>query len=260
MPLQAAAQTARPSAPGAPPATSQTAAKRQPAEKLVAAISTSKILIESNFAGQELTVFGAISHNGARAPNYDAIVTFRGPRGAVTVRRKLRWGPFWFNLDNRKYIGIPAYIAVLSNRDYRQIASAAVRDDLRIGIDALIPQQVARRGANDPEFRAALERLREKQELFQEDSEGVTFISPHVFKASINLPGQVPLGQYEVEVAVFADGALEARKNLSFEVTKTDIEQLIATAAREHSIYYGLAIIFLALFLGWLASVVFRRD
>jgi uncharacterized protein (TIGR02186 family) len=230
-----------------------------PAQKLVTTLSPTKILIQSNFAGQALTVFGAIEDSD-RSANYDAVVTIKGPRGAVTVRRKQRWGPFWFNLDNRKYIGIPAYIAVLSNRDVREIASAAVREDLHIGINALIPQQVARRGANDPEFRAALQRLRREQELFQEDPEGVTFVSPRVFQASINLPGRVPLGRYEVEVAIFTDGALEARQNLTFEVSKTDLEQAIATSAREHPIGYGLVIIFMALLLGWIASVIFRRD
>lgn len=227
---------------------------------LVAGLSTKKILIESNFSGGSITIFGAISTPGKSRGTYDAVVTVRGPRGAVTVRNKQKWGPFWFNLDNRKFIGIPAYIAILSNREISQIAPAAVRDDLNIGIDPLIPQQVARRGANDPGFRAALRRLREKQGLFLLDDKALSFISPQVFQASVRLPGKVPLGKYEVDVAVFADGALEARQNLSFDVTKTAIEQTLTETAQDYPFFYGLLICFMALFIGWVASVIFRRD
>lgn len=230
------------------------------AETVVAALSTQRILIESNFSGGIVTIFGSVMDAPAANTNYDAVVTVRGPRGAVTVRRKQKWGPFWLNLDNRKYIGIPAFIAVLSNRNFRQIAAAEVRDDLRIGIDSLIPPQVARRGANDPEFRAALQRLRENEELFYEDDTNLKFISPRVFTANVSLPGSVPLGKYDVDIAVFSGGALQSRQTLTFEVTKTATEQAIAYAAHEYPIAYGLLVAFIALFLGWIASVIFRRD
>jgi uncharacterized protein (TIGR02186 family) len=231
-----------------------------PASQLTASLSKQKIFIESNFSGGSITVFGAMEKAAVATDSFDAVVTVRGPRGAVTIRRKRPWGPFWFNLDNRKYIGIPAFIAILSNRDLKQIATAAVRDDLRIGIDPLIPEQVARRGANDPQFRAALRRLREQQGLFLEDAKGISFISPRVFQGSVKLPGKVPLGKYDVDVAIFSDGALEARQSLTFDVTKTDIEQTLTNAARDYPSLYGLLICFLALFIGWGASVIFRRD
>ena len=230
------------------------------ADKLVASLSTNRILIQSNFSGEALAVFGAIEDRARANAAYDAVVTVRGPRGAVTVRRKQKWGPFWFNLDNRKYIGIPAFIAIASNRQVEEIAAAEVRDDLRIGIDALIPSQVARRGANDPEFRAALRRLREKQGLFFEDEEALKFISSNVFRAAINLPGIVPLGRYEVDVAVFQDSALYARQSLSFTVSKTAVEQIATNAAREFPLAYGMLVAAMALLLGWIASVIFRRD
>lgn len=230
------------------------------AEKVVASLSTSRILIQSNFSGETIAVFGAVEDAPPGGVTYDAVVTVRGPRGAVTVRRKQQWGPFWFNLDNRKYIGIPAFIAIASNRPLEQIASAEVRDDLRIGIDALIPPQVARRGANDPEFRSALRRLREEQGLFYEDAASLKFIAPKVFQASIHLPGGVPLGRYDVDVALFSGGALHTRQTLNFVVTKTAIEQIATNAAHQFPVSYGVLVSVLALLLGWIASVIFRRD
>ena len=42
--------------------------------------------------------------------------------------------------------------------------------------------------------------------------------------------------------------------------TKTGVEQYIYSAATSQALAYGLACVFLALFTGWLAGVIFRRD
>lgn len=232
------------------------------AQKLVTTLSTDAVPILSNFTGERIAVFGVIEPGPTGRPKdgWDVVVTVRGPRGAVTVRRKESWGPLWLNLDARRYIAIPAFISVLSNRPLELIAQAEVRDDLRIGIDPLIPAQTAARGANDPRFREALQRIRKDQGLFHESSSKVTFITPTVFQGQIDLPGAVPLGNYDVEVALFSDGALVAKNALAFRVNKTAVEQWIATAAHRHDILYGIATALIALLVGWLASMIFRRD
>ncbi len=226
---------------------------------LITSLSRDQVLIQSNFTGETLALFGTYSLPPAANATYDIVVTVRGPRGAVTVRRKQQWGPFWINLDSRRYIAIPAFIAVLSNRDIAAIASAEVREDLRIGIAPLIPAQTAARG-NDPEFRASLQRIRETEGLFVEDDDGVKLIAPTVFQARIELPGIAPLGKYDVDVAVFQAGAVVASQALSFAVAKSGAEQVVARAAYVYPLSHGLVTSLMALFFGWLASVIFRRD
>jgi hypothetical protein len=43
-------------------------------------------------------------------------------------------------------------------------------------------------------------------------------------------------------------------------VVKIGFEQFIANSAREYGLLYGLATALMALTVGWLGSVVFRRD
>lgn len=229
-------------------------------DKLIVTLSRERILIQSQFSGENLALFGVIQDTAANKSAYDAVVTVRGPRGAVSVRRKMQSGPFWLNLDSRKYIAIPAYLAVLSNREIESIASSEVREDLRIGIQSQIPQQAAVRGANDPEFRAALQRIRESQELFAEDSTSVNFITPTVFQASIAIPGIAPLGRYDIDVAIFNDGALYARQTLNFRVEKSGTEQFITSLAHVFPVTFGILTALIALLFGWIASVIFRRD
>jgi uncharacterized protein (TIGR02186 family) len=74
------------------------------------------------------------------------------------------------------------------------------------------------------------------------------------------LSAEVQTGNYDVDVKLFADGALIARTNTAFEVIKVGFEQFVATAAQSHGLFYGLFTTALALMTGWFASIVFRRD
>ena len=51
-----------------------------------------------------------------------------------------------------------------------------------------------------------------------------------------------------------------ARGNSAFEIVKVGFEQFVATAARDYGFFYGIATAMMAMFTGWFASVVFRRD
>ena len=55
-------------------------------------------------------------------------------------------------------------------------------------------------------------------------------------------------------------GALVAKNQLGFTVIKTAAEQWVAEAAHKNSLLYGIATAMLAVLVGWLASLIFRRD
>ena len=236
------------------------------AETLVASLSTERIAITSNFNGATLVVFGAIERDAGAPPRtagYDVVTTVRGPRGAVTVREKKRWGPFWFNMESRKYIATPAFLAVAANRPLDQIATQDARRDFLLGVDTLVSAQGDRTkaiDADEPAFRAALIRIRRAQGLFTEKSDGVRFLTPTIFRAAARIPGTVPLGAYAVDVAVLADGVQIARSTMSFAVEKSGAEDEIADASRSRPLQYGLAVAAMALLFGWIASLIFRRD
>ncbi|MFC5086977.1 TIGR02186 family protein [Microvirga arabica] len=51
-----------------------------------------------------------------------------------------------------------------------------------------------------------------------------------------------------------------ARTSTSVELVKTGFEERIGMVARDWSLLYGLATAVIAIFFGWLANVIFRRD
>lgn len=236
-------------------------------ERLVASLSNHRVQVTSNFTGEELVLFGGIEVDGATLPRrsgYDIVVTVAGPRQTVVTFRKQRMLGIWVNSDARVFEDSPAYVAVLSNRPLDSIASSETLRRLQIGLENIPLLQrasvnIAEAGSDDP-FRMAFIKIRSDQGLYREVSNGVTFLAPALFRASIPLPADVPVGTYEVDVRLFADGSQIARTPAPFEVYKSGIEQTVTTAARDHGILYGLLVASMALLTGWLASVVFRRD
>ena len=103
-------------------------------------------------------------------------------------------------------------------------------------------------------------RLMRERGLYSEETNAVTFLTPALFRATIPLPAQVPVGNYSVDVKLFADGNLIAHTDSAFEIVKVGFEQFVATSARQDGFTYGLATAFMALMTGWMASIVFRKD
>jgi uncharacterized protein (TIGR02186 family) len=236
-------------------------------ERLVVSLSEHRVMVTSNFTGEELILFGGIEQDQAsltRPGGYDIIATVTGPAQTIVTFRKERWLGIWVNADSRVFEDVPAYLAVLSSRPLDQIAGHETLRRLQLGLENVpLPQraslQIADSGSDDP-FRLAFINLRKEHGLYRAATNGVTFLAATLFRASIALPAEVPVGSYQVDVRLFADGMQIAREQAPFEVFKFGFEQVVTTAAREYGVLYGLATAMMALATGWFASVVFRRD
>ena len=237
------------------------------AERLVTSLSNHRVMVTSNFTGEELVLFGGIEQDATTRPRrsgYDIVVTVVGPRQTTVTFRKERVLGIWVNANSRMFEDVPAYLAVLASHPLEAIASGETLRRLQLGLEHIpLPQRasvnIAAAGSDDP-FRLAFIKLKTDLGLYREVSNGVTFLASTLFRASIPLPAEVPIGTYEVDVRLFADGAQIARAPAPFEVYKSGFEQVVTNAARDHGVLYGLATAMMALTTGWFASVVFRRD
>jgi uncharacterized protein (TIGR02186 family) len=236
------------------------------AEKLLVSLSNQRVLITSNYTGVELVLFGVVERekpDAARRGPYDVVASVTGPREALRTRRKERVLGVWVNAQSRTFIDAPAYLAVLASRPLNAITDAENRRRLQVGIaDTRLPELIHNDigdVSNDP-FRAALVGLMRERGLYSEESDAVIFLTPTVFRATIALPAEVPIGRYDVDVKLFADGELVARTDSVFEIAKIGFEQFVVNSAADHALLYGFATALVAMLTGWIASVAFGRD
>ena len=237
------------------------------AERLIASVSNHRVTVTPNYSGEELVLFGSVEKDAqtqASRTNYDLVVTVSGPRADMVTRRKERKFGIWINTDARQFLKVPSYLAVFSNRPFDAIASPEVQRRQQLGLNnVLLTQRVGPDYADvvpEDVFRSAFVRLRSEHRLYRENTSAVTFLTPTLFRTGIPLPGEVPIGTYDVEIKLFADGALVTRTETAFEIVKVGFEQFIATTARQNGLLYGLVTAFMALMTGWMASIVFRKD
>jgi len=229
------------------------------AERLIATIAPNKVSISANYTGGHIVVFGAIADSEAAPHSYDAVVTVTGPRQDLIVRRKERVFGIWVNRSSSTFIGVPSYLAVSANRPFDEIAPPDVLRYHRIGLkhSVFLDQSVDQ---DDP-FQTNFINARLQEGLFVALPNGVSFVSPTVFRAEIPLPKSAPTGSYQVEAQILADGRPIADVFSSvFEVEKIGLPQFVVRSSINNSLIYGLAIMGLALLTGWIASVAFSRN
>ncbi len=209
------------------------------AERLIVSVSNHRVTVTPNYSGEELVLFGSVEKDAttpAGRNNYDLVVTVAGPRADMVTRRKERKFGIWINTDSRQFLQVPSYLALFSNRPFDAIASPEVQRRQQLGLNnVLLTQRVGPDYADvvpNDAFRSAFVRLRSEHGLYREATSAVTFLTPTLFRTGIPLPAAVPIGTYDVEIKLFADGVLVTKTETAFEIVKVGFEQFVATTAR----------------------------
>src|SRR5215204_3898602 len=224
------------------------------AERLIVSVSNHRVTVTPNYSGEELVLFGSVEKDAntpAGRNNYDLVVTVAGPRMDMVTRRKERKFGIWINTDSRQFLKVPSYLALFSNRPFDAIASPEVQRRQQLGLNnVLLTQRVGPDYADvvpEDAFRSGFVRLQMRHGLYRAETSAVTFLTPTLFRTGIPLPAEVPIGTYNVEIKLFADGALVTRTESAFEIVKVGFEQFVANTAKNNGFAYGLVTAMMAL-------------
>jgi len=234
-----------------------------PREEVQSDLSTREISIQSNFTGIEILIYGSVDFSQTKAPDrgvYDVIIVIRSPSQPIVARRKERVGPIWVNAPGRIFPSVPGFYAALSTRPIRAITSDETLKELGIGLANVDFGRLTKGDPDEETFRSAVVRLKEKQKLFQEHDDGVVFIGRSLFRASVSLPVNVPIGRYTADVYLFRDGQLVSKNQSTLEVNKAGFEQMVYRLAFRHPFIYGVLAVLIAGLAGLAGWAAFRRD
>ena len=166
---------------------------------LVPDISARKVEIRYSFTGAQLLLFGAIVYPGGRAPTRpaDIVVVLRGPVQPILVREKQRILHVWMNADSDRFRSAPSFYAVASSQPIPQLVDERTAAIYEMGLHNL---QLSPGGGALPEkerrFEAGLLDLRRRHGLYSEYPHGVEISGGVLYRATITIPSQVPVGTY----------------------------------------------------------------
>lgn len=233
------------------------------AEIVTAGLSDTRVEIQSNFVGTELTLFGLIeAEPGAElAETYDVAVVVRGPGEDTVTRRRERIAGIWINRRAVGFADAPSYYAVLSNRPLAEIADPETLAEYQIGLGNI---RLEAEGADSPAqaeaFRRAMIDRKADRGLYVAAERGVDMMAPALFATHIPLPAYIRTGAYSARILVFSQGTLVATQRETFWVAKSGFEERVSNWAERRPFLYGLGAVAIAIFAGWFAGVIFRRD
>jgi uncharacterized protein (TIGR02186 family) len=228
------------------------------AEDLVSGISQDIIQITSNYTGTAIVVFGAIEQP-QNPQGRDIVVVVRGPDEPMTVRRRDRIAGVWVNHDAARFEGLPTYYYLASTEPIARIAPRETLIRYGIGLQSLRPSAVG--SHHDPEpFRQAVIRHNQRAGLYNESPGSIDFLSETLFRTRVPVPAGVTRGQYNVEVYLFRDGQVISAQSTPLFVDATGLERRLFNLAHNAPFFYGLACVLMAMLLGWISSVLFRRP
>jgi uncharacterized protein (TIGR02186 family) len=248
----------------APPAEPQT-----PVEKVEADVSTRSVEVTTGFTGHEILIFGAIDNSqqpSADSGYYDVVVVVEGTPQPLVVRRKSNVAGVWVNTSSVTFASVPSYYAIASNRPIEEIAGPKVLERHAIGFAhiKMTPAPGHRWSFSDAElaaFKAAAIRLKQGDGLFVVQARnGVTFTGRSLFRSTIKLPANVPVGPLVARTYLFHNGEVLSAHIARVTLERAGLERVLHNFAFRHSAIYGILAIVLAVSIGLGASAYFGRS
>ena len=225
---------------------------------LVADLSQDNVKISTNFLGAKILLFGA--YDGIQGD--DIIVVVSGPKGLVTVQKKEKVLGVWVNTKKINYINAPKYLYIASNRDINEILNYKTRKISEIGLNNLNVRMQPGENISTKEeetWRKALTRNMLKSKLWSLDENSVKLNKNALFRTYVALPSNVPTGIFNVKILHYRNNKLISKEKSTINVSKSGMSAEIYNIAQNYSTLYGIFAVLLAVLIGWITNIIFRK-
>lgn len=278
----AEAQQQQPRRPGQPPAAAQpspptgqlsppppTGPLPEARETVQADVSSRSVAITSSFTGTEIVVFGAIDNSrqpAAESGFYDVVIIVEGTPTRLVARKKSNVAGIWLNSASITFQSVPSYYAILSTRPLDEVADPIILRDNDIGFEhvRMTPVSGWESGVSTGEledFKSAVVRLKQRDRLYVERPLGaVTFIGRSLFRASVDLPANVPVGPLVARVHLFREGRLLHTYTSRVTLRREGLEFYLHSFAFGQPFVYGVFTVLLSMIAGLVATEIFKRS
>lgn len=223
---------------------------------LVVDLSSHLVAITTDFSGSDTLLFGAVDEEG------DVIVVIKGPPNNVAVYRKSQVLGVWANTARQTFEGVPSFLHIASSAPIEEIAPPSVQARHQLNLDSLIRDLPSAKASPNIaiQWKSALIEAMQNEKLYPKTVGKVRFIGGKLFRTNVSLPSNVPTGSYLIQIYLLREGEMISALSTPLIVSRVGVEADIYLLAKQHSLLYGLGAIVIALFAGWAAHVIFRRN
>ena len=222
---------------------------------LVTGLQSEHVDVTINFTGKDTLIFGALAKPG------DVIIKVSSPVMNVDLSRKRSVGPFWLDGGKLTVRKTPGLYYLLSSKPLAKIVSPAIEQQYGLHLqDALKQAQIdsaAVAGMGD--WKSAFIALKKEAGLFRKLPNAVKLVEKRLFVATIQLPANIPLGTYHLEIYLVQHGRIISHKTRLLDVNQVQMEHWVANAVDLHSWLFGFSFTVFALFLGLTLGMALRR-
>jgi uncharacterized protein (TIGR02186 family) len=225
--------------------------KNAQARPFVSDMSIRAIEINSSYNGTEILLFGARNDAG------DIVVVVRGAEQNYIVRKKERVAGIWMNSQRENFYNISGFYAIASTVPLAKIQNDVLLKSLNISAEEW--SFLSGQNSGNNEFQRALLENKWRDNLYPQSLGSVEFIGDTLFRSVFYFPEKIPRGNYSVEVYLFNDGQLMGFQATPLSVFKSGVDAWLYDFSHDFSPLYGMIAVFLALFSGWSANVIFRK-
>lgn len=238
-----------------------------PAERVEADVSTRSVAITSSFTGTEIIIFGSVENSRqetAESGLYDIAIIIEGTPTPIVARKKSRVGGLWINTQSQTFDDVPSYYAIASTRPIEEITEPQILAANEIGFDYV--SMIAKNGGKGVkaeefgDFKHAVVRRKQAESLYQKSDYGVAFIGRSLFRSSISLPANVPVGPLVTRVYLFKDGKLLSKHSSKVNLQREGIERYLHDFAFDYPLLYGIFAVLVAVAAGLIASALFKKG
>ncbi|MGL1920697.1 MAG: TIGR02186 family protein [Hyphomicrobiales bacterium] len=233
---------------------------------LVTDLSKRRIDINSTFTGANLLLFGTFTEAFDYDPEkHDIVITVRGPNKPMALHKKAHKVGMWINYFREEYTEMPSYYSVLSSRPLEDISDKPTLGKYSLGTNFLFfNPDLSRQRLPDPkawlDFRNTVVRLKKEEKLYIDQPNGVKFVGNGLFRANVDFPANVDVGEYEVSAYLFRDGMMIFEEHSPITMRKFGFSNQLTQFAHNYPWLHGILAVLFALFCGWLAAMVFKRK
>lgn len=223
---------------------------------LLTGLQTEHVDVTMTFTGSDTLIYGALSKPG------DVVIKVSSPDVSVDMSHKKAIGPLWLDSGKLTIRHTPGLYYLMSSRPLDKILTPEQRQKYGLHLqDALKSAKVDDAAAQAMgDWQKAFLQLKRNNGLFRQLPNAVKLVERRLFSATIELPANIPLGTYHLDIYLVQNGKVISHQVRNLEVNQVQLEHWVANAVNNHSWLFGIAFTIFALLLGLTLGMALRRG